>query len=183
MTLNDLKLLLNYDLTDTSQDTRLQLLLDSSYVFIENEINYPLTEKTITEKKSGSGNHFLSLKYYPVNSIVSVKETDKYFSNTIDITSSIDYTYKRDEGLLYRKDGFFYKEGIYEVVYKAGFISIPHDLEYALRLVAISLNAHINYVKDGVDRISTPDGSFTYRNEILTPALNSILDKYRKIYL
>jgi len=184
MTIDDLKILLNFDLTDTSQDTVLQLIVDSVYSFLENELQYPLTVKTITERQEGNNTPYLSIKYYPIISLTSVNEFTQDLSSSTDITNNIDINVYKNRGLLYRKDGFFFKKNyIYEVIYDAGYSTLPADLEYLLRQIGLSMYSQITNIKDGVDRVSTPDGTFYYRKELITPAMQSIIDKYRKIHI
>ncbi len=74
--LDDFKNYKEFDLTDTSQDEIMNLVLDASESYIENECNIILAESTKTLNISGNGTNTIYLDASPINSIVSVKIDD-----------------------------------------------------------------------------------------------------------
>ena len=184
VSVEEIKYLLDIPQSDTERDADIQFLINSAEQIVENYIEYPLQEKIIIEERKGTNTSLLSLKYYPINSLIYVYEKELDNSNSVDITDKINFSLYKNNGIILRADkSLFLTNKIYEVSYKAGFIQVPNDIKYAVRLLTLSLNSQHHNVKDGVSRVGTPDGTIWYNQEILTPAITSILDKYRKVSL
>ncbi len=176
MLLTTFKQLLSIDTTDTTQDNILSQILLTATDIIEEYINFPLSEKTFIDTFYGKSTKSIVTKTYPITSLTSALE------NTTDITSQLTI---RDEliGLLYYDNSLFSINNKYTIVYLAGYSAIPSGLEYASRLLALKSYSQITRIKDGVIRLQTQDGTITYDNTLLSPALISILSRYRHISL
>jgi hypothetical protein len=79
------------------------------------------------------------------------------------------------------KKGIFYSKFYYKFEYTYGITPLPQDLDYALYLIAIHLYNSFDKIKDGANKIQTPDGTIWYSSDFIPEPAKSILDK--KLYL
>lgn len=85
-----------------------------------------------TEYYDGTGKQYLRLEQYPVNTLTTLKYYD-YVNQIVEqtFTNHEDYELYAEEGMIY-KPGFFQRgHKNYEVVYNAGYTTIPDDLKQA----------------------------------------------------
>ena len=157
-TVDDLKTFLQIASSDTSEDTRLEELLDGVEWAVESFTKRRFASRSYTEYHDGNGRQLVVLRNRPVTAITSVKvDATGYYGNGTNAfaastawTIGTDYTPKNltaDEdnpGLLIALKGSMFDgrgvwpEGIgnIEVVYTAGYQTIPSDLILAVHQLA-----------------------------------------------
>jgi len=184
-TLNNAKSYL--DITNTSHDDLIELLIKSATDFIENYCGRRLIETTYTnEKYDGTGCNYLLLKNYPVNSSNTFKlERNNAYDNTDDWEeiNSDDYYIDYNEGIVTYPKGFGAKKQKYRVTYTAGYDRNSDDwmfdLEYVcLQLVSVLWNKR---KAGGISNQSFGNFSVAFINGIeQNEMIKNVLDKYKK---
>jgi len=163
-TVGDLKLFLDIASSDTSEDTRLSELLDGVEAAVESFTGRRFASQSYTEYYDGEGRPLLPLQQRPVTSVTSVKvdATGYYghgsgaFADAEDAwtigTDFVPRSLAADEqnpGLLVALKGVdFEGRGVWtqgigniEVVYTAGYVTIPSDLVLAVHQIAAGVRA------------------------------------------
>ena len=126
-------------ITDSSQDTILEIFVDSANKYITNYIWRNITAQDYTEYKDWDGQRIILLDNYPVNKITSFKVN--YW--TIDTPDWVDvdaneYQLVPEEGKIFLT--FNKRRGFqnYEIEYNAWYDPIPWDLKLAWLKIAWS---------------------------------------------
>lgn len=175
-TLADVKTLAG--ITDNSQDTRLELLINATSMYIESYCQRKFARQTLTnEEYAPSNRQLLILRNYPIVSVSSLSIDDTVQTQGTDYIVSSEYS---KSGMLYRMQGWTgqsvnreylttdpvamkrtikvtYIAGYYlpaDVGYVAGAeASLPFDLQYACNLMTLS--AFIQAQKRNFDGLSS----------------------------
>lgn len=159
ITLSELKSYLG--ITDSSEDTVLQIFVDSANEYIKKYLWRNIAKDDYTEYKWWDWQRIILLDNYPVNSI------DKFEKNewTIDnpdwqSVDAWDYELVPETGKLFLK--FYTRRWFqnYKIVYNAWYDTIPSDLKLAW--LKIAGNYYNSKSSDWIDRESVAGDSITY---------------------
>lgn len=125
-------------ITDTSQDTLLNILLDSANDFVESYIGRELTAQAYTQYQDWNWQREIILDNYPVNSITSFK-LNEWTLDVPDYQPVDASTYKLSPKVWTILLNFYMRRWFqnYEIVYNAWYTTMPWDLKLAtLKLAA-----------------------------------------------
>jgi len=175
LTLNELKQSLEIGLDDPSSDRLLNQILTSSMFIMENYIQNKIAATDLVEQLRGTESRFLALHYYPIISIQSIIRKD----DSYDLTNEITLEDGGSTGLISWLNRFS-SLNVYEVSYRAGYETIPPDIEYAQLLLCQHLYYQTDRIKGGVQSVVTPDGSYVYDTNAIPLQVKEILDKHRR---
>jgi len=175
------------DISDSTYDAVLEIIINSCTDFIENYCDRRFKKATYNEIYDGTGTRFLFLKQYPVSS------TDPFTlqvrnGNSFTNIPTEDYFVKYNEGIIV---GEFHKlPRHYRVSYSAGYdydniTTYLSDVGCAdLELACWKLCGKIfNRRKGNSDITSESIGNYSVsfmRETMLDPQIKSILDRYKK---
>jgi hypothetical protein len=137
-TLEDLKENLDIEDTDTSKDSYLTNLLNACWESCKNYIGHDLNQDEYTEYHSGDGTNAILLKKYPVVSITTLHDDITRAFDTDTLIDPVNYTFDDQTGLVSVYTGTVFTKGTrnIQVVYIAGYETIPYDAQRALILMA-----------------------------------------------
>lgn len=177
ITLDNFKTLLDIDLNDTDYDNLLNNILNSAIVFVENECNLKLSVVEVEDLYILKGSNIIALYSRPLIEIMSAKYTSNLVSGEfIDVVDNIDVLDIEESIVLLNNNN----KGYLKIKYRAGYNSIPSDLEYAIYQIAIKMYSLSSLVKNGVSRVSSSEGNFTIDFSLVPKGVVGILDKYRR---
>jgi hypothetical protein len=132
VTLAQAKGYLKIPLLDLTQDSIVEFFVNASSDLMESEMDRKIKSQSLTEYYDGKINNILMLKEYPIVSISSVKfDASGQFSGSETTVPSTDYGITDDNNSLYYR-GYFpagYKN--IQVIYTAGYATVPMDLQNA----------------------------------------------------
>ena len=169
------------DVSDSKQ-TYYEDLINTASQIAEQITKRKLKAQDITEVYDGSGNYYLILPHYPLNSVTSVYvDSERQFTDdTLLLTS--DYGVYQDRGIIIQFDNVFPKLPlVVKVVYNAGFTSVPADLQIATVEIVKFLHNRFNNNLVGKKAINLDTGvSETWETSIPLNALQ-ILQRYKKV--
>lgn len=195
ITLSDLKLLSGIAADDTSNDAKLQFMVNAASQEIETIIGHKLGKSDYVEKIKGNNRLTIQVKNYPLLAIESIKVND-------DIVDSSGYMFD-SSGIIERIGGIWGSNGLtygisngqgqrtnnIEIAYTGGYVlpkdateedprTLPYDLELACfqminGLLALSENGAI-----GLKSFSISDVSWTWDKEYMQSILPTLM-KYR----
>lgn len=179
ITLDQLKEYLGIDSGDTSQDAYLQGLIDEISTFIETYTGRIFNQDTYTEVKDWHWERILFTKQYPLNSITSVKyrkgnDFTEWFTEVIE---QKDYSF-RDSGEVYFNMNLPRWFNKIEVVYNAGYASIPQDIQLWVKKLCEATylqNQNKWVVSESVDWTSIRFADFQKNTQMNM----AIFDKYK----
>lgn len=200
--IDDVKILAGIPDTDTSQDARLELLINVVSSQIETYCGRTFALTTYTETYSPSNRQMLILRNFPVVSVSSLTNDGATFVQGTDYIFSPEYA---NNGMLYREQGWtgtavsreyltsdpVSMKRIINIVYAAGYAVIPQDLQYACQLIVLAayMQARRNNF-DGLTSITEGGLSYQWANQSVIAANNNsgfnqlsggILNKYRRV--
>lgn len=167
-------------ITNTTQDTLLNLLLNSANDFVESYIWRELALQTYTQFQDWNAQREILLENYPVTSITSLQlnewtlETPNYVS--IDLNS-----FKLSPKVWKIFLNFFMRRGFqnYKIVYVAGYNPIPWDLKLAtLKLGAWYYNKRTS---DWISSESVAWDSIWFDTTEISSDVLVILNNYRNV--
>ncbi|MFQ5452255.1 MAG: phage head-tail connector protein [Candidatus Paceibacterota bacterium] len=118
-------------ITDASQDTRVERWIDTASQMIEKATDRVLYSKSHTEVQDGRGSKSILLRQYPVTAITSLHIDSQGTFDANSLIAAADYAQRDEDELVLRSSTF--KRGLQniQIVYTAGFSTIPADLENA----------------------------------------------------
>jgi hypothetical protein len=160
---------LKIDATDTSQDNLLEGLINASSNAIENYCNSKLKEQTITEEYDGTSSSNLFLNQMNLSSITSISIDGV----TVDAS---EYKFRRN-GIVVRLNSVW-PRGILNtnVTYKAGFATVPPDLELACKHLV-----NFYYKTEISDFSRTFGDGMVIRPEAWPVQVKALLSPYKKV--
>ena len=179
-------------ITDASEDSFLEKLIDRSTSRIESHVNRKLKKRAFTELYDGPGTQHLLLNQFPITTVTSVnidQGQDFLAGTNIDLDALI---IRAEEGLLSfggeTGGGPGFDTGIWiagtrniKVVYTAGYDPIPDDLTHAcVKLVAVEFNRSREGA-DGIETESVSGHSVTWVRG-LPQEIDEMLLAYRRSY-
>ena len=115
------------DISDTSQDTKIEQLINSVSDDIASRCNRVFLSAERTEKLTGNGRQTLLLTYYPITDVKSV---------TVDsaaLTEGTDFDVLADEGSLFKVNGVWTKPEVNQVFRPPYIPEIPYADENSLK--------------------------------------------------
>ena len=134
-TLNRVKRHVHIGLSDSSKDTFLEEIINSTYKVLEKHIGRQVLQATYTEYYDGDSSGRLILKKWPVISVTSIHVDPEREFGSDDLMDADDYYLDTELGIVevFQATGSgptSFPKGIKNVkaVYVAGFTSIPADL-------------------------------------------------------
>jgi hypothetical protein len=127
--LSDLKTHLG--VTDSSQDTILQMIVDATNQYVSNYCHRKFEASTYSELYDGPGQAALVLKNRPVTGIISVLENNITIDERTEVGGVGYYQVDINQGILWRDDHWGLGYGNVQVAYEAGYSEIPSDLMFA----------------------------------------------------
>lgn len=175
------------EITDTSEDTYLQLLLDAATVAIDNLCNTKFTPTAVTDELyDGTGTRYLRLKHRPATSVSSVKIDDLSMDSAEYSVSEgawlvIPEDYDQMNVRLYRgqQGEYCWPEGTnnIKVSYTYGSANVPDPVELACLMLAES------YYRNPLGYTAEAQGprNVTYGQMIVSPAIASLLAAYVQV--
>jgi hypothetical protein len=123
--LPDVKAHLN--IQGTGDDAELQTVIDAAEARLSLELG-PLSAVTVTKRVATSGS-FLLLPVAPAQTLTSI--TDVRASTALDLSL---VTLDEDAGIVYYADGLTaFLSPAYDVVYEAGWATVPADILFAIK--------------------------------------------------
>lgn len=123
-------------ITSSTDDQLIQRLVGGISQTIQSWLNRQLKSQSYTETRDGNGNNSMMFADYPVTEVTSVKVNGKPILPCPDF-SSPGY---RFNGTSITLIGYIFNQGVQniELSYKAGFATVPLDIEQAvIELVAL----------------------------------------------
>jgi len=193
-TLENVKSYLRVPLTDTSDDSFINLLIADIQATIENYCHRHFDVNTYTSEQHNI-NHKIFTKETPIKSITNIVRLDGNVINTVPDDNGmtnyrifpgyvelLDYKYLTMGNRLKYVNS---EQSYIEITYTAGYDAIPADLSLAAtKLVAME------YKESREDRLgllseSEGDTSFTYdKNGLEMPIkISAVLDRYKRVSL
>lgn len=160
---------LQFPATDTSKDTLLENLINRASAAIESDCGREFKTRTQTETHYlDEATRRLMVKQFPITAITSI--TDDGTALTADELADCE---NRETYIKLDTE----REGKVDVVYTAGYATIPADLEQACILLVMY------YYKMDVANFSTvfAESGAVFRPSRLPPHMAFLTDKYRKI--
>ena len=167
-------------ITDTTQDTLLNILLSSANDFIENYIGRKIWVDDYTEYKDGDWQRVILLDNYPANTITSFQVNNWTIETPIfeDIDPN---SYKLSPNLWQVFLTFYKRRGFqnYKIVYNAWYSTIPWDLKLAaLKLAAWYYNKRTS---DWIKSESVAWDSIWFDTTEISNDVLIILNNYRDV--
>ncbi len=167
---------------DSSHDTEVGDHINRASWYLNTMTGRLLLSRTLTEHYDGDGTDMLIVNQYPVTTITSINIDSgrDYAAGTV--VDSGDYMKYGDSGMI-AFDGVTLTPGrqSIKIVYVAGYIVIPHDIEMAcLQILAID---HMREDKNAFGISSRTDelgGSITFTQEDVL--VNNVIAKYKRKY-
>lgn len=179
-------------ITTTQYDTLLgniaERISEVCSLYTRRALEAPTSSETIY--LDGTGYEYLYLPNYPIISLTSVKvSSTRDFDDTDPLTEGEDYLVYSDAGILKRiwiTEGIWASDSVVwdkgsgniQVIYKAGYETIPNDLKHA----AILWGAQV-FIRRGTQGIQSQTmGGYTssYLNDLMPPETREILARYRR---
>lgn len=163
-------------------------LINSASQVIEKICHHVLVSADYTEYYDGSDSMYLRLRQYPVSTFTSLKAWDYQAQKTIqDYTNNTDYEVYLDSGIIC-KSGYF-STGIknYQVIYTAGYTTIPSDLKQACKNLCQYLDnsaSRSGIKSESIGRYSvtfSDIGGVTVMGVYVPPEIMTMLQPYMKL--
>lgn len=173
-TLNQAKTFCKIPLAETSLDSMIELYINAASDYLERECDRKFKSQTFTEIRHGRKQNIVLLKDYPCTAISSLKvDSSGLFTSPDTVIPPSDYGVGDDGNslvLLNRVLPNGYNN--VQIVYTAGYATIPSDLEMATLWLVFWYNQVRNNQDIGRPRKSKGDESF----EISQSAPKEVLD-------
>lgn len=120
---------------ETSQDSIIELLINSSSQAIERECNRVLKKRPapLVEYHHGRRSNIILLREFPIISITELRfDASSEFTDASTLVDPASYSLADDDMSIVRKKGYF-PDGVknIKVTYEAGYATVPSDLEHA----------------------------------------------------
>jgi len=164
-----------YNLEGTEDDALICELIDSASTFIESYCgNRKFKEREYTNYFDGQGHRFLYLEHYPITQLIKVEE------NGVELT---DCEMDDNKIAIRRSESQIFAKGVrnIKVQYKAGFATIPADIELACNmLVGFYFRKHEEH-SVGLTSQSSAGGTVSYYPADIPNEILRLINKYRKI--
>lgn len=182
------------NLTITTHDTLLADLIEKATAFSENFTNRKLKARDYSYVSTadaydadnavidGNNRDMIRAPQYPIVSLTTLRID----TMEIDERSSVfetGYVLDKAAGIIHLA-GYLFTKGLrnIELVYNAGFSTIPEDLEQACIEQAAWMfqESKAGGAMLGVTGKTLPDGTLTFTTRDLLPRVRSVLEKYKK---
>lgn len=167
---------------DNNSDSFITDLISYCQEYILNYINQPLLTSTSQYIFEGNDSEYRVLKYFPIQSLTSLKFKTNQLSTLTDCDATKYSLITTEEGTKLYFDSKFLKNTFYQVTYVYGHTSVPVDVQGVLiEMVAIGFknsNERIGLqsINQSVNGISA---TTQFKDE--QPKWNKILNKYKYI--
>ena len=172
-TVDDVKLFLNKESLTPFETAQVERLIPHVDAVINNYCGWNLLASDYENYYNGDGTATLDLKVYPLNTLTSVTLDDE------DITS--DVTYISKDGVLTYGSVFTSGTNNVKVVFNAGFVTVPQDLQYAADyLVVVNFN-RITQENIGISRGKFNNVEVDFNPDDLPKLVTRVLDRYRHV--
>ena len=178
------------DITTTAKDTLITTLEADASAWIETECARTFGSASYTElfspgrdRRVQNNGARLVVKQYPIISVTSLHEdSDRVFDATA-LIAAADY-WSDDYGVNLYADGdtvaFVPGERTVQLIYVAGYATIPSDLTRAAIMCAVHLFYKADRQKQNVASESLGGVTVSYLNEIMPKEARAIVDRYRR---
>lgn len=173
----------------STYDDLLTSLINEATDFIENQCGgrrFKVPSTAVTEYyeptfpvdgPGGQKEHYVTLKQWPVTELTSVKY--KTAPGVYTAYDSTGYELYEDEGQIYLYGGIPRTRKAIQVVYKAGYSTIPYDLQLACRkLVGHSFGLR---KAEGRKSESVGGASIVWKDDAVDSILKDIIAKYTRL--
>lgn len=174
---------LKVPVSETTDDAILNRILSAADAFVKSYCGRLLEATTLTELHSTiQGQVVLMLDEYPVNSITSLHDDIDRTYGADTLIAATDYIVDKVEGII-KLDGIYFYAGLQnvQVVYNAGYVTVPADLEQAtLELVAQKYHSY-DKIRQGIESRSFNGESVSFFMGEMLKETKSVLNRYRKI--
>lgn len=182
-TLANAKEFLKVPVSETADDAILNRIISAADAFVKNYCRRVIEAADLTEYHSTKkGQVVLMLDEYPVNSVTSLHDDTERVYGTDTLIATTDYIVDKAEGII-RLDGIYFYAGLQnvQVVYNAGYSTVPADLEQAaLELVAQKYHAY-DKIRQGIESRSFDGESVRFFLGEMLKETKAVLDRYRKM--
>lgn len=169
-------------ITGTDSDSLLEMLINQATDYLETRCDRRFADTTYTEQVyDGNGNVELVLKQFPVITFTKLEKNTAYNnSDNWEEIDSEDYWVDETEGIITRVVNFRKGKQNYRATYKAGYETIPYDLQYmAMSMISDVYNRRKN---TGVTKETLGDHSVEFESLVQeNPKYERIVSNYRKI--
>jgi uncharacterized phiE125 gp8 family phage protein len=181
-TVATLKAHLGIPSAETSQDTRMELLINAASDSIERYLDRKIKSQTITEIQHGRRQDILILREWPVTSITELRvDMDHVFSDASTLIPSADYGIGDDKNSLVYYDTVFPRgNNNVKIVYVAGYATVPSDIEYAALLFCEWLYLFRNRQDIGRTSKSKGDESMSV-SQGMPDIVRQMIEPYRRM--
>jgi hypothetical protein len=178
-TLVEAKKYLSIVSSDTSQDSFIERLINTSSQTIEQYCSRKIKQTSYTEYYDGRNSNKILLNNYPASKPSAVYSDSVWTFDSTSLLDSDDYDIVDNIELVLR-DGYFPigRRNI-KVTYQAGYATVPSDLEQACLMLVDYLYMHYNDRRIGVSSKSKNGENISYIDKI-PEFVKSILDNYKK---
>jgi len=182
-TLANAKEFLKIPVSETEDDSILNRIITAADAFVKNYCGRVLEAADLTELHSTTkGQVVLVLDEYPVNSVTSLHDDPERAFGADTLIATTDYVVDKAEGII-RLDGVYFAGGLQnvQVVYNAGYTTVPADLEQAtLELVAQKYHSY-DKIRQGIESRSFNGESVSFFMGEMLKETRAVLDRYRKV--
>lgn len=180
--LGDLKAYLQQ--TTTTFDAILTSIKGSVEAWVKNYCRDPFLVTTYTEYYDGNGGNAIHVRHYPITEITEVNiDSDRDFAaaTAVAVANIISSDQNNSEGVVELFDEVF-SEGQknVKIVYKAGYATIPEDLQLAVKIICSREFMIHDKKMAGVVSQSVSDRTFTVDLEQIPRDAYTILQAYRR---
>lgn len=181
-TISQLKMHLDIAQGDTSQNTRLEMFINSASQAIESYCNRSFVKATRSEYRDGRRSNMILLRNYPATSVSEVWiDQDGLFTDISKKLDSSEYALV-DEGNSVLLKNKFFPNGYnnIKIVYESGFDPIPADIEYACLLAAEWFYRFRQRTDIGISSVGKDTESKGILNQ-MPPIVLELIDQYKRI--
>lgn len=134
-------------------------------------------QNTYTEYQDGQGSKYLFVNNIPIISVTSIHDDDDWVWGSDTLIDSSQYRVIDDRYIVWRDDYFDNADQNVKIVYKAGYITIPGDLEQTCIEEVVRRFKHRRDVD--VQSKTLEDGTVQYVSKNLMQSSILVLNKYR----
>jgi hypothetical protein len=177
----DTKDYLDIPISDTTQDLKIERMINTASAMIDNHCGYQIISQSYTQLFSGNNKNILFLNKSKINSITSINiDVNRIFA--IDsLIASTEYIIS-DENSVKRYDYYWpLGNNNIKIIFTAGYTIIPSDINYACLMLIDYLYRHRNERRVGRDSISKGGDSVSFSNGLPTEII-TILEPYKESF-
>jgi hypothetical protein len=165
---------------NTSQDIRLERLINTASTMIENQCSRKLKQTTVTEYQDGRGSDRILLREYPASKPSALYIDNDWAWGADTLIDSTSYDILNDSEVILAS-GLYFRSGRrnIKITYQAGFSTIPDDLVQAALMLVEYMYAATNDRRIGVSSKSK-NGEQVYFKDGIPQFVLAMLEPYER---